>query len=124
MFDPLIHRQDGEITGAAEAAMAEQAFQIGQDPIVAIGERPHAVNEVRPRQVEHPAWHGLALVVEERIGLVAEELDQFRIHGFGFRLTFVFRLVATLWQAIRTLEPSLRGQRFCPSWHADTWPGY
>ena len=68
--------------------MAEEACEVAEHAVIPVRVRPDAIDEVRTGQMELVAGHSLALVLEERIGLVAKELEDFGIHGFGFRFMF------------------------------------
>ena len=74
MFDALIHRQDGNVTGAGETAVAEQALQAADDAVVAVGDAPNLVQEVRAGKVQPLLRDFGVLEVKERVGLVAEKL--------------------------------------------------
>ena len=50
MLDALIHRQNGEITSPAEAAMIEERLQAPQRGRRAVRKREDAIQPVRSRQ--------------------------------------------------------------------------
>src|SRR6266852_2716875 len=52
VLDALVNGQDGEIAGAAEAAVAEEALEIGEDAYVAVGRRVDAVDKVRAGKMQ------------------------------------------------------------------------
>ena len=53
MLDALVHRQDGEVAGAAQAPVVEQGLQGAQHAGPDVFLRHHAVNEIGPGQVQH-----------------------------------------------------------------------
>jgi hypothetical protein len=74
VLDSLVHREDAEVAGAAQAAMLEQLPQRAQRRGAAVGVQHHAVDEVRPGQVQHRSVDRLAAVTEEVIRLGAEQV--------------------------------------------------
>ena len=72
MLDALVHRQDRDVPGATEAAMTEQAVQIAEDAVVAVGHGKNPVNEIRPGNVQPVLRNFRAFEIEEIIRLVAE----------------------------------------------------
>ena len=74
VLDALVDRQDRDVAGAGQAPAVEQPLEVAQDVGRAIGVDEDAVDEVRPRQVQVGLVEGLALVVEQEPGVVAEQL--------------------------------------------------
>ena len=88
MFDPLVHRKDGKIACAAQAAMVDDALQVAKHAIVSVGNGEQAINHVRPGKVQAVFGDFRAVEVEERIGAAAKELSD-RCHiGSSFVFSF------------------------------------
>ena len=81
MLHALVHRQDGEIAGAGQAAVAEQGRQRAQDPRAPVAHHPDPVDEIGPRQVQALLGEPFALVVQQVIGLRAQQRLDFFDHG-------------------------------------------
>src|SRR5262249_35096857 len=47
MLDALVHRQNGHVASAAQAAVAEQALEISEHAQVAVARRINAINKIR-----------------------------------------------------------------------------
>ena len=73
VLDALVHRQDGEIAGAGEAAGVEHLLEVAQHAGFAVLDRDHAVNVVRAGQMEPGARDAFAGMVQQAVGLVAQE---------------------------------------------------
>ena len=71
MLHPLVHRQDGEVAGAGQAAVAEQGGQGTQDPRGPVAHHPDPVDEIRPRQVQALLGEARAFVSQQVVGLGA-----------------------------------------------------
>ena len=52
MLDALIHRQNREVPGAAEAPVEKHAVKIVEHPQIPIGNRVNTVDEIRAGQVQ------------------------------------------------------------------------
>jgi len=52
MLDALIDRENRHVACAGKAAVAKQALEIGQHAHITVGNCPHAIDEVRPREVQ------------------------------------------------------------------------
>jgi len=74
VLDALVDRQDGDVAGAAEAPVVEDFLHRPEDLGAAVGVFPDAVYEVGAGEVELVFGNGLAFVVEQVLGLVAEVL--------------------------------------------------
>ena len=73
MLDALVDGQDRHVAGAAEPAVAEQLLQVAQHLHRAVAARPHPVDEVGAGQVQVVLGDALRDVVQERVGVVAEQ---------------------------------------------------
>ncbi len=80
MFDALIHREDGQVARAGEAATAVKRLKAAQHLRVAVGQRKDAVHEIRSRQVKPFLRHGFALMFQESLGGIGEKFFDFNIH--------------------------------------------
>jgi hypothetical protein len=56
----------------------QQPLEVAQDVRRAVGREQHAVDEVRPREVEVLGRDGLAVVGQQVLGVVAEQFLQAR----------------------------------------------
>jgi hypothetical protein len=74
VLDPLVDGEDRKIAGALEPAMIEQALQAAQHASRPIAQRHHPVDEIWSRQMELRPRDGLAAVVEEAPGIIAQDL--------------------------------------------------
>ena len=83
VLDALVDRKDAHVAGAAQAAVAVQLLQVAQHLRVAVGLDEDALDEVGPRQMQVGRVERLALVVQQAVGLVAEELLEARAGQFG-----------------------------------------
>ena len=72
VLDALIDRQDADVARAAEPPVVVERLQVSQYLRVAVGLDEHALDEVRPGQVQARCVERLALVVQQALGLVAE----------------------------------------------------
>ena len=75
MLHALVHRQDGKIAGARQPPMAEQGLQRAQHAGLAVFLRHHAIHVVRPRQVQHILGNSLALVGQQTLRFISQQLD-------------------------------------------------
>ena len=74
VLDPLIDGQDAEVARAAEATVIEQLAQVPERRGAAVGVHIHAVDEVRPRDVQQRLIDRLAAVAEQIICIVTEQI--------------------------------------------------
>ena len=81
MLYALIDRKDRHVAGARKASGVIHPIQVVQDALVAVGRSKDAIHPVRARQVQELGGNGLAVVLEEVLGLVAEEGDDVVDHG-------------------------------------------
>ena len=81
MLDALIDRKDRHVAGARKASGVIHPIQVVQDALVAVGGSKDAIHPVRTRQVQQRGRNGLAVMLEEILGLVAEEGDDVVDHG-------------------------------------------
>ena len=65
MFDTLIDRKDGQISGSAKTSVSKHRLQATQDPGRAIRRAENPVHEPGTRQVQALLGNRLALVVEQ-----------------------------------------------------------
>ena len=81
VFDALVHREDGQIARAGQSAMIENLGQAPQHRrrAVALGVNP--VNEIRPGQMEPVPGNGFAMVFEQALRAVAQQLFEFGMHS-------------------------------------------
>ena len=80
MFDALIDGKNGNVAGAREAASVVNPVEVVEDTLIPVGRSEDAVHEIRTGQMQK-ILGDLGLVVEEGIGLVAEERDDVFRHG-------------------------------------------
>jgi hypothetical protein len=73
VFDSLVHGEDRHVAGVGQTAGAKQLLQAAQDLGRAIRVGHHAVDEVPSGQVEHGLVDGLALMLEQELGLLAQQ---------------------------------------------------
>src|SRR6266849_9292164 len=73
MLDPLVYRQDGQVTGATQSAVVEQRLQAAQGPGGPIAADPDPFHEVRAGQMELGFGNGVRGVLQEVLGIVAED---------------------------------------------------
>ena len=66
MRDPLIDREEGQISGVGESSRAEQRLQAGQHARRAVGRRVAAVDKIRTWQVQARRRNRCALMLEKR----------------------------------------------------------
>ncbi len=85
MLDALVDGEDGQVAGAAEAPGVEHLLDRAQHLRLPVGGGEDAVDEVASGQVEQILRDGLAGVVEERVGVGAEEVGDVR-RGGGHRV--------------------------------------
>jgi hypothetical protein len=81
VLDALIHREDRQIPGAGEAPGAEDLLEIAQYGDRSITVDKHPIDKIRSGQVHLGSGDALALVAEQGLGIIAEQVVQ--IHGFG-----------------------------------------
>ena len=73
MLDALVHRQDGNEAGAAEATVIEQGLVAAHDRGRAVALRDHPVDEVRTGQVQAGARDAAALIGKQAVGFCAQQ---------------------------------------------------
>ncbi len=73
VFDALVHGEDRHVAGVGQTAGAEQLLQAAQDLRCAVGVGHHAIDEVPSGQVEHGLVDGLALMLEQELGFLAQQ---------------------------------------------------
>ena len=78
---PLVDRKDRQVPRTAEATVIEHLLKIPQHRHRPVGLHEDPVDKVRPRQRELVPLDRLALVAEERVGLVPECLADVDPHG-------------------------------------------
>jgi hypothetical protein len=76
VLDALVDREDAHVAGAAEATVGEQRLEVAQRLRVAVGAAVHAVDEVRTRQVQQRRVDRAALVLEQVLGLVPQQVGR------------------------------------------------
>lgn len=74
MLDPLIHRKDRDISGAAEAPVVENRLKAPQYLWIPIRGCHHAVNEVGAGKVQSFPGEPGSVVGEEALGLRSEKV--------------------------------------------------
>src|SRR5690606_26850480 len=74
VLDPLVHREDGHVTGATESAMIQQGLIGAEHLWRAVRAGQHAIHEVRAGQVKRFAREAPGLVSKQLISGVAEQL--------------------------------------------------
>ena len=72
VLDALIHRQDGDITGFAQAAVVKKGLQIPQGGGVTVRNPHYPVHKIRSRQMQLFFRYGFTFMVEKRIGLIPQ----------------------------------------------------
>ncbi len=73
VLDALVHRQDGDIAGARQAPMVENALQIAQQRRVAVAVADHPVDIIGSRQVELVLVDGGALMGQQGFRFGAQQ---------------------------------------------------
>ena len=73
VLDPLVDRQDREVTGTAEAAVVVDALQVDQHPRVAVALGEDAVDVRRAGQLQLLLGNALAGVAQQALRLIAEQ---------------------------------------------------
>jgi len=74
MLDALIHREDGQVPGTAQAPVVIHLLQRPQHGDGAIAGSRDAVDEVRARLAQPRCRDGLAAMTEEALGVLPEDL--------------------------------------------------
>jgi len=75
MLDALVHRQQGQIAAAGQAAVVQQRGEVAQYRRLAVGLGDDAIDEIRAGQVQPRLRDAAAFVLEELVGFVAEQFD-------------------------------------------------
>ena len=73
VLDALVDREDRHVPGAAEPAVAVELLEVAQHLDRAVAAGPDPVDEVGPGQVQVVLGDALGDVVEQRVGVVAEQ---------------------------------------------------
>ena len=76
VFNPLVHRKDGQVARATHAAMVEEGLQTPQDLIAPIALAVDPVDKIGSGCMQHGSVDGGTLMIQEIIGLVTQELEQ------------------------------------------------
>ena len=76
VLDALVDREDRDVAGAGQPAGVDQPLQVAQDGGGTIAVHEHPVDEVRAGQVQVVLGDRLALVLEEALRVVSEQLLQ------------------------------------------------
>jgi hypothetical protein len=82
MLDSLIDGQNGEIASATQAAMIVDGLQTFYHLLTPIGIQKNPVDEIRTWQMKAFFRNGLALVIEQKFGLIAKQLGYFVFSGY------------------------------------------
>ena len=84
MFDPLIDRENRDVTSPAQPAAVEQALQGSEHSRRPVGRSMNAIHEVRPRNMEAILEDCSALVFEQAAVVSQDRLDapEFRACAF------------------------------------------
>jgi len=85
VLNALIDGQDGEVAGAAEAAVVEDLLHRPQNPWTTIRVLPDAVDEVGAGKVKLVLRNRVAFVIEQVLGLVTEMLGNGSTGCLGHR---------------------------------------
>ena len=81
VLDALVDRQDRQVAGAGQAAVAEQPLEVAEHAGVAVAGGEDAVDEIGAGQVQRLLGDRLADVREQAVGLGAEKLADGGRHG-------------------------------------------
>ena len=73
VLDALVDGEDRHVPAAAEAPVAVELLQVAQHLHRPVAPRPHPVDEVGTRQVEVVLGNALTGVIQQRVGVVAEQ---------------------------------------------------
>ncbi len=68
------------MAGPRQAAALEDPLEVAKRAIVAIGQREHAVHEVRPGSVQPILRDALAFVVEKEWSVVTQQVENLVVH--------------------------------------------
>ncbi len=71
MFDTLIHRQDGQVSGSGQPAVVEHASHVSQDLYRPVADGQDAVDKIGARQMQLLLGNCLAIVLEQILALLA-----------------------------------------------------
>ena len=69
----LVGGEDAHIAGAGQAAVVEQALQVVEDRLAAVAAQPHAIDEVRARDMQQITGDLGGVEPEEVGGLIAQQ---------------------------------------------------
>ena len=83
VLDALVDRKDGEVARAGQATVVEQLLQAPEDPHRAVAVLPDPVDEVAAREVKLLSGNGLAAVLEEVPGVLAQGFFDLLQRPFG-----------------------------------------
>ena len=78
MFDTLVHRQNGNVTGVFQTTVSIQGLQTADDLVAAVGRGEDAVEEIGSRKVKVFFGNGLGLVVQQALSAGSQQLSDFR----------------------------------------------
>ena len=65
MFDTLVHRQNGNVTGVFQTTVSIQDLQTADDLVAAVGRGEDAIQEIGSRKMKVFFGNGLGLVVQQ-----------------------------------------------------------
>ncbi len=83
VLDALVDGQDRVVARARQPPGVQHPLEVAQDVAGSIGVDHHPIDEVGARQVQVRLVDGLADVVEQAVGLVAQQLFQARARHLG-----------------------------------------
>jgi hypothetical protein len=74
VLDPLVDREDREVTGARQAPVVEHRAEVADRGHAAVGVEHHPLDEVRARQMQVLGTDRLAAVLQQALGVIAEQI--------------------------------------------------
>jgi hypothetical protein len=80
MLDALVNGKDRDVPRARQAAGVVNPLEIVEDALIAVRRSENAIDEIRTGKVQQILGNGLALVLEEGVGLVTEERNDIIDH--------------------------------------------
>jgi hypothetical protein len=85
VLDPLIDRQDGEITCMGKSSVAKKGLKTAESPDIAIREGKDPIDPVWAGQVERSFRNRLAAVFEKFFRIGCEYFLDFRVAHYLFQ---------------------------------------
>ena len=80
MLDPLVHRQNREVTGPPQPTVIEDHLEVPQHRRRPVRRREHLVDERRPGKMKHLLRHRPALVAKQTLRVRTQNSDDLIAH--------------------------------------------